>query len=408
MLDFDKNQFCVGCTSCYSICNQNAIEIEENANGFYMPVIQLERCVSCGICDSVCPIITKNNVSRKINELKCEYTYQHDQRTRLKSTSGGVFYELALDMIQRGGLVCGCIWDANYTAMHVCTDEIAVINEMRGSKYVQSYLGNCFNEIKHAIKTRPVLFSGTPCQTSALKQYLGNSDNLLTCALICGGVPSPKVWRKYKLALEESKKSKIVDIQMRSKDTNWLVPEIKVTFENKKMVREILLTENLYGTNFGLGLTVSNACMHCGYKLDMMDADILIGDHWGIAPEMLKRSENKGASVIIYLSEKGKSAFVEIRKQMNTEAGDIADVIRSHMVLMHNHCENDSREDFFSCFDDEDIIKYFYRCLPGNIRNSLSKRKKLQKMKLYIPLYTIKWWLKNRYKNTNNQVNNNK
>jgi coenzyme F420-reducing hydrogenase beta subunit len=391
MLDFDKNKQCVGCTSCYSACSQNAIRIIENENGFYVPEIVTEQCVSCGQCDSVCPVLMEKKQIRDISKLECVYTYYLDGGIRVKSTSGAVFYALASDMIKRGGLVCGCVWDQNYKAKHICTDNIETVNRMRGSKYVQSDLNDCFDEIKQAVKLRKVLFSGTPCQTTALRHYVGITENLVTCALMCGGVPSAKIWRKYKSALENSVKSKIMNIQMRSKDTNWLVPEIKVTFENNTIVQEVLLTENLYGTNFGLGLTVSNACMNCEFKLDTMLADIVIGDHWGINPKMLKKSENKGASAVIFLTETGMKTFDNIRDQMYAESGDIADITGSHSILMNSHCENNNREEFFASLDKEDIINLFSRYLPASIKNGLPRRITLQKLKLFIPLYTLRW-----------------
>ena len=48
-----------------------------------------------------------------------------------------------------------------------------------------------------------VLFSGVPCQVDGLKRYLGKDyPNLLTCDLVCHGVPSPAVFRAYLDGLE--------------------------------------------------------------------------------------------------------------------------------------------------------------------------------------------------------------
>ena len=69
----------------------------------------------------------------------------------------------------------------------------------RGSKYVQSRIGDSFRQTECFLKTgRKVLFSGTPCQIAGLKLFLKKEyDNLLTVDFICHGVPSPGVWRKY-------------------------------------------------------------------------------------------------------------------------------------------------------------------------------------------------------------------
>lgn len=391
MLDFDKNQFCVGCAGCRCACPREAIRMGESENGFYCPSIIPEKCVACGLCEKVCPVLGDRGEPRDVGSLQCEYAYQLNDTIRMASTSGGIFYALASETIRRGGAVCGCVWDEGYVARHVLTDDIETVQGMRGSKYVQSDMGHCYEEIKRAVSMRQVLFAGTPCQATALTHYVGDHDNLLTCAVICGGVPSPKVWRKYKEALEAGMDSKMSDIQMRSKETNWYVPEIKAAFENGRVAREILLTENLYGTNFGLGLTISEACMRCKYKLDTMKADLLIGDHWGINPRMLKQSKNKGASAVVFLTDKGKAAFGTISRDVYAERGSIHEVVDSHAVMMKHHRENNRRADFFANLDTEEIIPLLDRCLPENTRRRMLRTKRLHRFRLYIPLFTFRW-----------------
>lgn len=60
-------------------------------------------------------------------------------------------------------------------------------------------MGNCFKQVKDfLLKGRFVMFTGTPCQIAGLKGFLRKEyDNLLTVEIVCHGVPSPGVWRKY-------------------------------------------------------------------------------------------------------------------------------------------------------------------------------------------------------------------
>lgn len=47
------------------------------------------------------------------------------------------------------------------------------LQEMRGSKFVQSDLGNIFQDIKKELKEgTTILFSGTPCQVAGLLSFL--------------------------------------------------------------------------------------------------------------------------------------------------------------------------------------------------------------------------------------------
>lgn len=77
--------------------------------------------------------------------------------------------------------------------VHEYTETINGLAPFRGSKYVQSKIGDSFKQVEYFLKQgRMVLFSGVPCQIAALKLYLQKEyDNLLTVDVICHGVPSP-------------------------------------------------------------------------------------------------------------------------------------------------------------------------------------------------------------------------
>jgi coenzyme F420-reducing hydrogenase beta subunit len=398
MLDNIKTGLCVGCTKCYSVCPASAITMGENSRGFYVPVINFEKCNSCKRCERVCPMISEQDIIRDVHQTECFYGFTKDEDSLMKSTSGGVFYELACNMLERGGIVCGCIWDDEYIAIHVCTDDMNTVKKMRGSKYVQSNLGTCFKQIKRILTNRPVFFTGTPCQTTALHQYIGKSDNLLTCALICGGVPSPKIWQLYKHALENKAGGKLVNLSMRSKKEKWLVPQMTAKFKNGRAIHEVL-TYNLYGANFSSGLTIANPCMECRFKLDVMEADLLIGDHWGITPEMLNKCHNRGASCILPLTPKGKLMIEQIDANMHIEKGSVQNVIDSHFVLMKNHIRNPFRDEFFDKIElGEDILNLFRQYIIKEKDISSFYKIILHKLRLYIPLYTLRWKMQNRNK----------
>lgn len=93
---------------------------------------------------------------------------------------------------------------------------------LRGSKYVQSDLGDTFREIREALKIRPVLFTGTPCQVDGLYRFLGQRpENLLTCDLVCHGVPSPGVWEDMIHSIESRKGKGVQAVRFRNKVTGW-------------------------------------------------------------------------------------------------------------------------------------------------------------------------------------------
>lgn len=392
MLDFDKN-LCMGCTACYSTCSHEAVQMKQSEKGFYISYIDTEKCIECGLCEKVCPVVNKPTMDRDLSELKCYATYVLEESNRIKSTSGGVFYELAKNIIHNGGVVCGCIWDNEFVARHICTDDLTMVEKMRGSKYVQSDLGDCFKEIKKISKTRKVLFCGLPCQVTALKRCIKDTDNILSVSLICGGCPSPEVWRLYKEDLEKREKSKLIHVNHRSKSKGWLVANMQYNFQNGNNIHEVLM-QNIYGANYVKGVTICEACFECSFKINSLDTDIIIGDHWGINKKMIKECKNMGSSVIIPLTLKGEKIFSDIKSLLKVESENLDNVIKVNPPLVEKHTRNNKSKFFFSSLYTLNISE--------NLSENMSEishgeiRRLLYKLGIYIPIYNLIWKLRNR------------
>lgn len=193
----DKSK-CCGCGACACICNVKAIKMESDEQGFLYPNIDLNKCVCCNKCNSVCPISNYKEEDKSLHQ--SAYLLQHkDKEILLDSTSGGAFSAIAESVIDLGGVVFGAKYDSGFNVVHSYVDNKKDLKLFRNSKYVQSNLRDCFKTIKRFIfEKRYVLFSGTPCQIEGLLNFLGeNSKWLITCDVVCHGVPSPIVWRTY-------------------------------------------------------------------------------------------------------------------------------------------------------------------------------------------------------------------
>lgn len=399
------NDKCIGCTLCFSVCPKKAISFQQDLNGFYVAKINSALCVNCGKCHNSC-IMNKRERNNDYSQIRCFSGFSKNNSERIESTSGGLFFLLAKKIIDDGGYVCGCVWDDNFEAKHIVTNSFEDIKKMRGSKYVQSNMGDCFFVINELLRNnRKVLFSGTGCQVSALNYYIKeeHKSNLLTCSVICGGVPSPKVWKAYKDYLEKMKKSKITSINLRAKKRGWLVPELEIRFENKKSISQNLLQENLYGTNFGLGLFINDCCMNCNFKLNSVNTDIILSDHWGINLKQLNESQNLGSSAIIALSKKGIETIKSLESVSQLEDEDLQNIIDSHRVLTKDHDENPDRLAFFNEFNNSqtniyDLLRKYYKKWEKRARRGILYRF-LYKTKLYSPLYLWRWKKNHKYGN---------
>ena len=196
MIHITDREKCCGCEACIQRCPQQCITLHEDGEGFLYPETDEGRCIDCGLCEKVCPVIFQGTGRRPLNVYAAK---NPDEEIRWESSSGGVFTLLAEKILSEGGVVFGARFDARWEVVHDYTENVEGLSAFRGSKYVQSRIGDSFRQTECFLKTgRKVLFSGTPCQIAGLKLFLKKEyDNLLTVDFICQGVPSPGVWRKY-------------------------------------------------------------------------------------------------------------------------------------------------------------------------------------------------------------------
>ena len=188
---------CTGCMACYNACPFNAIEIIQNEKGFYEPHIIEEKCKKCKKCVITCP---QNNLAEKKENKVVYAAWSNSEIEREESTSGGIFSEIAKKVLEEDGIVVGAIYDENFKVVHGILTNKEDLQKTRGSKYVQSYIGDSFKIVKKYLdEGRKVLFSGVACQIAGLKNFLNKKyNNLITVDVLCHGVPSPMIFEEYK------------------------------------------------------------------------------------------------------------------------------------------------------------------------------------------------------------------
>lgn len=310
---------CTGCMACYNACGHNAIDIIEDEEGFLHPTINKEKCKQCGRCQKSCPIITPLiNLTYKQYGYAC---WNKDSNIVKNSSSGGLFTSLAENIINEGGFVVGAGFDNNFCVKHIIVKNIKDLEKLRYSKYVQSYIGSIFTDIKRLLienPNTPILFTGTPCQVAGLKKYLiKDFENLITCDFVCHGVPSPKIFKDYIKWIENKHKSKLTNYIFRNKRWSWSSFNTKATFANGKIY---------YGTWFKdkfLRLFLSNiilrkACYKCNFCNMNRPGDITFADFWGIkfTPEEIANYNDTGISLALINSYKGEKLFEKAKNNL--------------------------------------------------------------------------------------------
>lgn len=303
---------CTGCEACRSICPNNCIQMKYDEEGFGKPLVNLELCMHCGLCSQVCPV---KDCVKEINEQKenrkCVVGYALDEKTRRNSSSGAVFPLLAEFFIKNGGIVYGAAYDQEYRVHHIEVSNIADLERIKGSKYVQSRIGAIYKRVKKQLdKNKMVLFSGTGCQIAGLKNYLKQDyENLYCVAIICHGVPSPGIWKCYKNQYRE-----ISSINFRDKTDGWKQMNLELTSKNGKKI--IAGIEDPFYYAFLKNIILRRACYDCRFKEAQSQADIMIGDAWGVEYYARSFDDNKGTSLMITYTDKGNEMVEKIKPYM--------------------------------------------------------------------------------------------
>lgn len=323
----DKSK-CCGCTACVQICPKQCIAICADEEGFIYPEVDTQKCVNCSLCEKVCPY---NNFNSPKKPLVCYAANNNDIKIRKQSSSGGVFTPIAEYVIAKGGVVFGAQFNNDWQVVHTYVDNKDYLGVFRGSKYVQSHIGESF---KHAQKFlqegRFVLFSGTPCQILGLKNFLRKQySNLITIEIACHGVPSPKVWNDY---LKSLNLSNIGMIYHRDKSTGWRDYSLSI----KDIYNNILFIDksymNKYMMAFSLNFTLRPACFVCPAKAGKSGADITLADYWGIENFFPQLDDNLGTSFICCNSQIGEIIINDISCKLRMLRSDY------QSALLYNPC----------------------------------------------------------------------
>lgn len=331
---------CCGCSACVQRCPKQCISLREDAEGFLYPEVDTSLCVDCGLCEQVCPEL---HPDAERQPLQAFAAVNPDAEVRRTSSSGGVFTALAEQVIDAGGVVFGAAFDEHWEVRHRCATTREELAAFRGSKYVQSVIGDTFLQTERFLKSgRRVLFSGTPCQIAGLRRFLRRDyDHLLCVDFICHGVPSPGVFRVYlaeemaKLARQGEKKysfafstipsipkadalaarlgCRIEDIRFRDKTNGWKKYSFALSLSKASAAGEKIqfcalnsFTENAFMQAFLRDLILRPSCYACPAKCFRSGSDLTLGDYWGVEREAPHLDDDGGTSLVFVNSECGQ------------------------------------------------------------------------------------------------------
>lgn len=394
MLICKENKICTACGACVNICPKHAIQMKEDEYGFLYPSIDEEKCINCRLCEKVCQNIdalSKNSPSKTLALQSKDYTLSQ------KSSSGGMFAQIAKYVLSKNGIVFGCAMEKNqdnFEIKHIYIDNEKDLYKLQGSKYVQSDIKNTYREAKQFLEqNRLVIYSGTPCQIAGLKSFLQKEySNLICIDLSCEGVPSQKLFNDYIKFLEKEKFfPEIIDFKFRNKQKfGWSTQGFTILCKDKKnklKEKTIFQLTSSYFNLFINGGIHRESCYNCQFTGLNRLSDVTIADCWGIEfeyPNLLKNSltKNRGISLVLINTQKGEEILEKIKENLVIENIDITKLKKYNGPLRYPIKLNDTSRKYLSVYE-----KFGYKEMDKLFKKNLGWKYFYYKIKEHTPKF---------------------
>lgn len=384
MIDKVSVQECAICGACINACPVDAISLDKVHLDFRYPQINEDICIHCNRCEKACPILGNKGKPGEGYPVAFAAKSENDPM-RMRSSSGGVFYELADQMLRDGGYVCGAVFDDEFHVKHILSNAKEDILRMMGSKYAQSDVGYCYREVKDVLeKGCKVLFSGCPCQVAGLHTFLGKEyPNLLLVELICHGIPSDHMLQTYIHMQEKKYGARLTRMEFRNKKKGWHNSSVRMEFEDHR-IYSIPYTADAYTIGFLRNITLKSSCYNCHFRNFTTGNDIILGDFWGAEVE-LPEDDNKGISAILVNSGKGMDTLD--RCNLALTQTDVETVIKYNRNLLCSAAPSPQRSSFYASADTNGFEEAIRRYLE---ESTIQKLKRQSRYALRCILHAIR------------------
>ena len=303
---------CTGCAACADACPHDALAMVTNDEGFPCPRLTPATCVECGVCERACPVLAEKKTAPRPGFPAPFAGWSTTPAYRQGGASGGVFAELAAGVLASGGVVVG----ARIQGLAVKHDLVFSLDDMpvfQGSKYLQSETAGVYRRVLEQLqKGRKVLFSGTPCQVAGMVNVAGHRagrENLITCDLVCMGVPSRYLWERYVRARGDG----VQEVgSFRDKQEGWK-NGFAITLRNVDggEVRSTYHAGDFFWRATVGHLALRNSCYDCPFASLTRVSDVTLADFWGLS--RFQEEQAGGVSLVIAHSPFGMALLQSLK-----------------------------------------------------------------------------------------------
>jgi len=329
ILDNGSNE-CTGCSACAAICPTSAIYMGYDENGFYVPFLEENKCIECGLCKEVCYKYLEDSHITPRDDYKSKpvlaVTNNYVEQMHLVSTSG-VATQLAKHYFKKGYKVCGAAFNDDFTGCeHIVARDVYDIIKFKGSKYLQSACSRAFSQLIKTSK-KSIIF-GTPCQIYGIRKLIKLKkieDSFILVDLFCVGVPSLNLWVQYKDFISRNYNlENLKQVNFRDKTQGWHKYSIKVINASGLEYRENIFND-MFFSFYLKKVCLNKPCYDCKLRHNAVYSDIRLGDFWGDKYS----SYDDGVSIMVLLTKRGEKAWDSIKTSFRFEECKTEDIFIS-------------------------------------------------------------------------------
>lgn len=378
---------CTGCCGCMNACSVNAITMRENQYGEYVPIIDENICINCGKCVKICPNNTKVEQNKPI---KTYAAWVDDSKKSPLCASGGIASLFSEFVINNGGVVYGTAFDDNLVPKCTRIDNLDGLELLKGSKYVQSYVGSTYADVKKDLNNGVlVLFISTPCQVAGLLNFLHKHyDHLITVDLVCHGVPPTKYFlEEISFLQKDNKLDRITNCRFRGKGSDFRF----TLWEKEKNLYDVDCYCQPYYYGFLKGLTLRSACSMCTYANPNRVADITLGDFIGLGDKSPFNHTVDYVSLVLLNNSKSVALWKKVssNNMVNFEERDFDEAYNGGISLrrpIERHKKRDKFQDAYTQYG-------FSAAIRKVMKNKFHRPKKpfiVRAWRRFVRLFSIK------------------
>ena len=372
---------CCGCSACIQICSWKALSYGEDSYGFVIPELDFEKCVMCGACIQVCPSVTRNK-----KEVRKAYgAMAVNEEMRKKGSSGGIFGVLADYVLRKDGVVYGCTMDKKFQVRHVRITDSSELPRIMKSKYVQSNMRDIYLQIKSDLQEgKKVMFAGTPCQVSAVDNFIVEKENLITVDVVCHGIPSQRFFDSY-LADLSKKIGEITSYTFRAKRSadngmNWFF-----SYVSKKKRKRVFRNwpEDTFNYLYMKSYIYRESCYQCNYAEESRAGDITLCDYWSWERYHREFSQGNTVSAILVNSSKGEYLIEAVREKLQRVPAKMENIKRHNSCLIRPSERPKERDTIFEFWKEngfEELDREYRKRNKNAIRKYALMRKIPQRL----------------------------